>query len=121
MQMLNRKKIAFYYHYFTGGGADDVGLWMIQALMDKYDITLFTVGSINIDKLNSMYGTDISIEKLQIHQLVPKNLTKICYFLIANSQHFRQFFLHLLFYMIYPCVVTMLLIWEEKVFNIFIG
>ena len=54
MQMFNRKKIAFYYPYFTGGGAEAVGLWMIQALMDKYDITLFTVGSINIYKLNSM-------------------------------------------------------------------
>ncbi len=94
MQMLHRKKIAFYYPYFTGGGAEAVGLWMIQALMDKYDITLFTVGSINIEKLNSMYGTEISTEKLQIHQLVPSYLTKICYFLIANSQNFRQFFLH---------------------------
>lgn len=94
--MLNRKKIAFYYPYFTGGGAEAVGLWMIQALMDKYDITLFTVGSINIEKLNSMYGTNISTENIQIHQLVPKYLTKSCYFLIANSKHFRQFFLHLL-------------------------
>lgn len=96
MQMLNRKKIAFYYPYFTGGGAEAVGLWMIQALMDKYDITLFTVGSINIEKLNSMYGTNISTENIQIHQLVPNYLTTTCYFLIANSQHFRHFFLHLL-------------------------
>lgn len=96
MQMLNRKKIAFYYPYFTGGGAEAVGLWMIQALMDKYDITLFTVGSINIEKLNSMYGTDISTESIQIHQLVPNYLTNICYFLIANRKHFRLFFLHLL-------------------------
>lgn len=96
MQMLNRKKIAFYYPYFTGGGAEAVGLWMIQALMDKYDITLFTVGSINIQKLNSMYGTNISTENIKIHQLVPKYLTKTCYFLIANSQHCRHFFLHLL-------------------------
>ena len=31
-----RKKIAVYYHAFMGGGAEAVGLWMLEALTSPF-------------------------------------------------------------------------------------
>jgi glycosyltransferase involved in cell wall biosynthesis len=90
------KKIAIYYPYFMGGGAEAVGLWIIQALKDKYDLTLFTLGNIDLEKLNLMYGTSISNKDIKIKTILPKFITKICYFLMANSKDIRMAFFHLL-------------------------
>lgn len=90
------KKIAIYYPYFMGGGAEAVGLWIIQALKDKYDLTLFTLGKIELERLNLMYGTSISNEDIKIKTIVPKFLTKLCYFMMANSKDIRMAFFHLL-------------------------
>ncbi|OCQ97344.1 glycosyl transferase family 1 [Nostoc sp. MBR 210] len=90
------KKIAVYYPYFMGGGAEAVGLWIIQALKDKYDLTLFTLGKIELERLNSMYGTSILNEDIKIINLLPASITKLCYFMMANSKDIRMAFFHLL-------------------------
>ncbi|WP_235526618.1 glycosyltransferase [Nostoc piscinale] len=79
-----------------GGGAEAVGLWMIQALKDKYDLTLFTLGKIELDRLNSMYGTSLLNEDIKIKNLLPAPITKLCYFMMANSKDIRMVFFHLL-------------------------
>ncbi|MBU7584972.1 MAG: glycosyltransferase family 4 protein [Nostoc sp. TH1S01] len=90
------KKIAVYYPYFMGGGAEAVGLWIIQALKDKYDLTLFTLGKIELDRLNSMYGTSVLNEDIKIKSLLPTLITNFCYFMMANSKDIRMAFFHLL-------------------------
>ncbi len=90
------KKIAIYYPYFTGGGAEAVALWILQALKDKYNLTLFTIGNVDFDKLNSLYGTSLSNQDVKVKTFIPLFLTNICYFLMANNNEIRMIFLHLL-------------------------
>ncbi|KYC41988.1 glycosyl transferase family 1 [Scytonema hofmannii PCC 7110] len=90
------RKIAIYYPYFTGGGAEAVVLWMLQALRERYDLTLFTISHIDFKRLNSMYGTNLSSQNIKVKTLVPKILSYLCNFMIANSAKMRLFFLHLL-------------------------
>ncbi|MBW4556167.1 MAG: glycosyltransferase family 4 protein [Trichormus sp. ATA11-4-KO1] len=90
------KKVAIYYPCFMGGGAEAVGLWILQALKDKYDLTLFTLGDIDIKELNSMYGTSISNEDIKVKTIIPKILTVICYFMMVKNKDVRMLFFHLL-------------------------
>lgn len=90
------KKIAIYYPYFTGGGAEAVALWILQALKEKYDLTLFVIGDVNFEKLNSLYGTSLSKQNIKVITFVPSYLTDVCYFMMANSNQIRMIFLHLL-------------------------
>ncbi|BAZ38179.1 group 1 glycosyl transferase [Calothrix sp. NIES-4101] len=90
------KTIAIYHPYFTGGGAETVSLWILQALQNKYDLTLFTIGDVDFTKLNSMYGTNLSGKYIKVITLVPGFLKKLCYFAIANNKSIQMIFLHLL-------------------------
>lgn len=90
------KKIAIYYPCFMGGGAEAVGLWMIQALKDNHEITLFTLGNIQLEQLNSMYGTSISKENIKLKTILPKFLDVLCYIIMAKSQDINTLFIHLL-------------------------
>lgn len=91
-----RKKVAVYYHAFMGGGAEAVALWMLEALKEKYDVTLFTIADINFDKLNSMYGTNLSNDLVKINCLASSFWRPLFNFLIANSKVLRKLFIHLL-------------------------
>ena len=42
-------KIAVYYPAFLGGGAETVALWMLEALKEKYELTLFTVSDVDFE------------------------------------------------------------------------
>ncbi|WP_414548153.1 glycosyltransferase [Anabaena sp. CCY 0017] len=90
------KKIAIYYPYFMGGGAEAVGLWIIQALKDKYEITLFTLGNIKLEQLNSMYGTSILNEDIEIKSILPKLLEISCYLIMVKNSNFRMLLFHIL-------------------------
>ncbi|NET31593.1 MAG: glycosyltransferase family 4 protein [Cyanothece sp. SIO1E1] len=92
----SRKKIAIYYHAFMGGGAEAVGLWMLEALKRKYDLTLFTISGVDFDQLNSMYGTKLSKESVKVQCLAPGLLKPLSDFLVANNKGLRKFFIHLL-------------------------
>lgn len=54
------KKIAIFFPYFSLGGGEVVAAWMIEALKEDYNITLFTCDAIEADMLNKMYGTNLS-------------------------------------------------------------
>ncbi len=90
------KKIAIFYPYFMGGGAEAVGLWIIQALKDKYALTLFTLGEIKLEKLNAMYGTTISNEDIEILTILPKFFDILCYFMMSRNNNFQMLFFHTL-------------------------
>lgn len=88
-------KIAVYYPAFLGGGAETVALWMLEALKEKYDLTLFTVSEIDFERLNAMYGTTLSAQKIQVKALFPRFLNPVIDFLIANNQPLRMLLFHL--------------------------
>lgn len=61
-----RRTIALFYPIFAGGGAEAVALWTAYALQDHYDVTLFTALDIDINKLNGMYATEVSLQKVKV-------------------------------------------------------
>lgn len=89
-----RKTIAIYFPYFMGGGAEAVGLWMLEALKKKYHLTLYTFADLHWEKLNDMYGTFLSSEQVQVKSILPSFALAIANFLIANNPHFRQLAIH---------------------------
>ena len=89
------EKIAVYYPAFLGGGAETVALWMLEALKEKYELTLFTVSDVDFERLNAMYGTTLSRQKIQVKSLFPKFLNAIADFLIANNKQLRMLLFHL--------------------------
>jgi glycosyltransferase involved in cell wall biosynthesis len=52
-----RLKIAFTHVRLGWGGSEKRVLWGLQALREKYDLTLITAGHFDLDALNSYYGT----------------------------------------------------------------
>lgn len=94
MQSSSRPKIAVLYPAFLGGGAEAVGLWILQALQDQYDVTLYTVSDLGFDRLNAMYGTTISGDRVTVRSLFPKGWLKLINTCIANQWHFRMVVFH---------------------------
>jgi glycosyltransferase involved in cell wall biosynthesis len=90
----SRKTIGIYFPYFMGGGAEAVGLWMLEALKKHYDLTLFTFTPVNWTKLNLMYGTSLSSEQIQVKSVLPSFTNSLSNFFIANNPHVRQFSIH---------------------------
>ncbi|MFM6494965.1 MAG: glycosyltransferase family 1 protein, partial [Microcystis panniformis] len=55
-----KKTIGVYMPYFMGGGAESVALWILEALKEKYDLTLFTFYYPDWEKLNKLYETSLT-------------------------------------------------------------
>ncbi|MEM9542901.1 MAG: glycosyltransferase [Cyanobacteria bacterium P01_E01_bin.42] len=88
-------KIVLFYPLFTGGGAEAVGLWILEALKEEYDLTLFTLTAIDLNKMNSMYGTDLDSKQVRIRTVFDHRFQSLIYFLVANNKWARMFFFHL--------------------------
>jgi glycosyltransferase involved in cell wall biosynthesis len=91
-----KRKIAVYYPAFLGGGAETVGLWMLEALKSNYDLTLLTISDVNFERLNAMYGTTLSPQSVTVKPLLSQRFSSVMNNLIANSQAVRMVFFHLL-------------------------
>ena len=74
------KKIAVLYPLFLGGGAESVTLWMLQALIGKYDLTLFTFSYIDFAQLDRQFGTQL--DGAGVHLRIPFYSLKY----VRNSQ-----------------------------------
>ena len=61
------KKIAILYPLFLGGGAESVTLWMLQALIDQYDLTLFTFSYLDFAQLDRQFGTQLDGAGVHLH------------------------------------------------------
>ncbi|NJO39690.1 MAG: glycosyltransferase [Cyanobacteria bacterium RU_5_0] len=96
MKTSEKQKIAVYYPAFLGGGAEAVGLWMMEALKQKYDLTLFTISAVDFEKLNLMYGTSLSSNVVQVKSFFSQYFSPLANSLVANSKPIRMFFFHLL-------------------------
>ena len=81
--------------YFMGGGAEAVALWILEALKEKYDLTLFTFYYPDWEKLNKLYETSLTPKEVKVVSVLPKSWQGISEFLISNNPHFRQIAIHL--------------------------
>lgn len=95
-QSSKRQKIAVYYPAFLGGGAEAVGLWMLEALKHTYDLTLFTVSDVDFDRLNALYGTQLSAQVIRVRSFFTRGLSPLINGLIANNKSLRMILFHLL-------------------------
>lgn len=91
-----KKKIAIFYYAFLGGGAESVALWMLEALKNQYELTLFTITNINWQNLDLMYGTQLAKSSIKIKSFFPVFFKPLCDFLIANNRNLRKILIHLL-------------------------
>jgi glycosyltransferase involved in cell wall biosynthesis len=94
-QSIVKKKIAIWQPYFMGGGAEAVALWILAALVENYDVTLCTFSKVELERLNTMYGTNLSLQALKVRALLPSSLTQLAYGLIANNAFIKLLFTHL--------------------------
>ncbi|MEA5542790.1 glycosyltransferase [Limnoraphis robusta Tam1] len=86
--------IAVFYPSFEGGGAESVGLWILEALKHKYKVTLFTLFELDFKRLNSAYGTQLSSETVRIQSMLPKFIQSSLDFLIANNPSIKKLINH---------------------------
>lgn len=92
--MSQKKTIALWYPAFMGGGAESVALWMLEALKEDYDVTLFTITQVDLNRLNSMYGTQLSGESIKVKSLSPQFATPLVHSAIANNGDLRMLGFH---------------------------
>ena len=91
-----KKSVAVFYPLFSGGGVEAVCLWILEALKETYDLTLFTIFDVDFDKLNSMYGTQLSQEMVKIRVIFPTVTETLLRFLFANNRNLAILAMHLL-------------------------
>lgn len=91
----NLKTIAVWQPYFMGGGAEAVSLWILEALVPHYNVTLFTLTSPDLQRLDTLYNTHLADKNLTIQRMLPKSLDRnVVNSLIVNSPKMRLAFIH---------------------------
>ena len=68
------KKIAIVHPKMNEvGGSEARPLWTAQALKDDYDITIITMGELDLDKFNKIHGTSLKEDEVKVIGLpIPK-------------------------------------------------
>ena len=56
------------HQYWGRGGAESAAMWIIEALVHEYDVTVYTRGGFNLQELNTLAGTRIPVDSLTVHQ-----------------------------------------------------
>jgi len=64
-------KLAIWQPYFRGGGAEAVALWILAALSNEFDVTLYTLLPVDFSYLNNMYGTQLELEQVKVVHSLP--------------------------------------------------
>jgi glycosyltransferase involved in cell wall biosynthesis len=91
----NLKTIAVWQPYFMGGGAEAVSLWILEALAPHYDVTLFTLNSIDLERLDALYNTHLTQQNITVKAILPQGLdTEFVKPLIANISKVRSGLIH---------------------------
>lgn len=69
-------KIAIVHPRFVrGGGSEANPLWIAQALKEDYDVTLISMGEIDLSLLNKAYGTKLSKDQIKLIEItIPRLL-----------------------------------------------
>jgi glycosyltransferase involved in cell wall biosynthesis len=66
-----RPTVAIVHPQILGGGGEAVLAWTIQALKNRYDLTLITVDSVDLNEINSFYSTHLRPGELRLRRVVP--------------------------------------------------
>lgn len=91
-----RKKIAVLYPAFLGGGAEACCLWIMEALKDEYDLTLFTLTNFGFAALNDIYGTELTEKDIKVMCPFPMAMAPAIRFIALNNIVPYSLFHHLL-------------------------
>jgi len=68
--MTKRERIAVAHHnMMEKGGAEGVGMNVLEALQDRYDVSLLTLTHPDIADLNSYYNTAVDENAIDVHQI----------------------------------------------------
>ena len=89
-----RRSIALFYPVFAGGGAEAVALWTACALQDDYDVTLFTALDVDLERLNQMYATYVSPDRVKVKAQFSGQARDFLTWLRAKGQLFGHLILH---------------------------
>lgn len=96
MTHTSRKTIAVWQPFFLGGGAEAVALWLLSALVDDYDVTLYTLCGVDLAKLDAMYGTALAqASHLRVEAMLSPAYRPWVDAVIANSDAAMTLFNHL--------------------------
>jgi glycosyltransferase involved in cell wall biosynthesis len=60
------------------GGGNGVAAWMLQALQDRFDVTLLTFEQFDPDPINRFYGTQLDPRRIAIRRAAPGLAPLIC-------------------------------------------
>lgn len=85
-------KIVLFYPLFTGGGAEAVALWILEALKEDYDLELMTLVPVDLARLNRMYETQVP-ETLPVRTQYGAIARPVVEWLMANNGTLRKVFL----------------------------
>lgn len=55
------------HQYWGRGGAESAAMWIIEALVPGYEVTVYTRGGFNIKELNTLAGTQIPANYVKVH------------------------------------------------------
>ncbi|WP_261207683.1 glycosyltransferase family 4 protein [Laspinema sp. D2d] len=90
------KKIAVWHPYFLGGGAESVSLWILEALVPHYNVTLFTLTSPDLQRLDILYNTHLAQQQnLTVQRMLPPSLNPhLIDRLMANSPPIKSALTH---------------------------
>lgn len=69
--MESKKKIAVLHPILISGGAESLCLYMVEALVDDYDVTIFTLFGYPVKQLDEIYGTNLCGKNLKINYIFP--------------------------------------------------
>ncbi|RZM76527.1 glycosyltransferase [Leptolyngbya iicbica] len=83
-------QVVVWQPYFRGGGAEAVALWILEALQDDFDVSLHTLANVDLAKLNMMYGTHLSEERIEVISSIPRSLSGLAYSAMAKSEIIRM-------------------------------
>lgn len=66
-----KKKIAIVHPEIKGGGGESVLAWTLEALKDKYDITLISTDKFDFEFINPFYATQLSEGDFKVLRIFP--------------------------------------------------
>src|SRR4051794_7948916 len=53
------------------GGGNGVAAWMLQALHDRFDVTLLTFERFDVEPINRFYGTQLDARRIEVRRGAP--------------------------------------------------
>lgn len=68
IQQQKNRRAVIAHQYWGRGGAESAAMWIIEALVHEYEVTVYTRGGFNVEELNALAGTQIPADDLTVRQ-----------------------------------------------------